>query len=41
MKTWKSVQDSWRRKAAAGFTVQEALRYFAPSSGMAKTGTMA
>jgi len=41
MQNWKNVQESWRRKAAAGFTVEDALRYFASAARGAKAGAMA
>jgi len=41
MQSWKNIQESWRRKAAAAFSVDEALRYFASAARAGKAGAMA
>jgi len=41
LQSWKNIQESWRRKAASGFTVEEALRYFAAAGLKARAGAMA
>src|SRR3989440_1100129 len=41
MQSWKNIQESWRRKVELGFSVQEALNYFASAAAVAKAGAMA
>ncbi|HEV8608046.1 MAG TPA: FAD-dependent oxidoreductase [Tepidisphaeraceae bacterium] len=38
MQSWKAIEESWQRRASAGFTVEEALRYFASSPAKSMTG---
>jgi hypothetical protein len=41
MQNWKKIGDSWRRTAANGFSVAEALRYFAGATAGAMSGVVA
>ena len=40
MQSWKNIRESWRQ-AAAAFSVDEAMRYFASPARAGKAGALA